>query len=308
MPADARPARPVLLDGGLATQLQSQGVVFDTPLWSAELLNSNPRAIVDAHRAYLEAGAEILTSASYQASRAGFNQLGIEADEADRLIASSVTLAQEACAEYAAANSDAQPRKVAASVGPYGAVLNDGSEYTGDYGVPDVVLRLFHEPRLAVLDNSGADFLAVETIPSLNEAAVLAGLLQTVSTPAWISFCCRDATSLSDGAAIADAAKLFADHPTVFAVGVNCTAPQHIDSLIAAIRGAAPQKQVIVYPNSGERYDGDEKTWDGDNSSAEFAELGLRWFAAGADYVGGCCRVGPSRISALDDVFQRLEK
>jgi homocysteine S-methyltransferase len=188
-------------------------------------------------------------------------------------------------------------------VGPYGAVLNDGSEYTGDYGVPDVVLRLFHEPRLAVLDNAGADFLAVETIPALNEAAILAGLLQTVKTPAWISFCCRDDTSLSDGAAIADAAKLFADHPKVFAVGVNCTAPQHVEMLIAAIRGAAPQKQVIVYPNSGERYDGDEKTWDGDNSSAEFAELAVRWFAAGADYIGGCCRVGPQQIAALRDAF-----
>ena len=290
---------PVVLDGGLATQLEAQGESIDTLLWSAALLRSKPSAIVTAHRAFLDAGAEIVISASYQASRAGFHQLGVDAAEADRLIASSVALARQACDEYAADNPAAPPRLVAASVGPYGAVLHDGSEYTGDYGVPAAVLRQFHAQRLALLDATAADVLACETIPSADEARVLAELLYDATTPAWVSFSCRNGDEISDGTALAEVAALFADHPRVLAVGINCTAPGYVVPLIGHIAAAAPDKAIVVYPNSGERYSSAGNQWSG-----ETQPLGLdveAWLAAGARLVGGCCRITPTQIRSMTE-------
>ncbi len=292
--------RTVVLDGGLATQLEAQGHDIGSVLWSAMLLHTNPRAITSAHRAYLDSGAMIVTSASYQASRAGFHQLGISADDADALIVSSVSLARQACDEFQRDNVEiVEPRLVAASVGPYGAVLMDGSEYTGAYGVSRSVLRDFHEQRLELLDNTDADVLACETIPSLEEVGVLAELLTKAQTPAWISFSCRDESSLSDGTAIADAAALLKDHPTVLAVGINCTPPQFTVSLVRNIAAAAPGKAIVAYPNSGESYAAQDNSWSGIASSDEIATAVAAWVDAGANLVGGCCRVGPCHISAI---------
>ena len=290
-----------LLDGGLATELQARGWALDTVLWSAEYLRSNPRALIDAHLAYLEAGADVVTSASYQASRAGFHQFGVNAAEADRLIASSVALARTACDEFAAANPNASLRKVAASVGPYGAVLNDGSEYTGDYGVTELTLRQFHAQRLSLLDQSGADYLAVETVPSVLEARVLSDLLADCSTPAWVSFSCKDGQHICDGTKIAEAASLFSAHPRVFGVGVNCTAPQFVADLVGRIRLAAPGKTGVVYPNSGEVYDAQLQAWQGTESPVDFVSAAKTWVAAGATWIGGCCRTGPAHIAALHE-------
>lgn len=290
---------PILLDGGLATELETQGHNIDGPLWSAEMLRSNPDAIIAAHRAYLEAGAEVLISASYQASRAGFHQLGVDAEGADALIASSVTLARLACEQYTSDRPNSIRHLVAASIGPYGAVLNDGSEYTGDYGVPIPVLRLFHEQRLKLLDGTGADVLACETIPNLDEAKVLAELLREVYTPAWVSFSCQSDTAISDGTSIEEAASVFADHPRVLAVGVNCTAPQHIIPLIGRIRATLPDMAVLAYPNSGEIYHADDNSWSGTEDAGDSAAAARQWIEAGASLVGGCCRMGPEHIRAM---------
>ncbi len=298
--------RVVLLDGGLATELEAQGHEIGGVLWSAILLRDDPRAIVAAHREYLDAGAVLVISASYQASRAGFHQLGIDADDADSFIASSVTLARQACDEFMDddARHDTRPL-VAASIGPYGAVLMDGSEYTGNYGVPDKVLHDFHAQRLALLDSSDADVLACETIPSLQEAGVLAELLTAARTPAWISFSCRDASSLSDGTPIAEAAAMLKDHPNVLAIGINCTPPQFATALVARIATAAPEKAIVVYPNSGEHYAASDKSWSG---SAAFSDAAVTdWIAAGATLIGGCCRVGPDQIAAISVMLKGSE-
>jgi homocysteine S-methyltransferase len=291
---------PVLLDGGLATELEAQGHDIGTTLWSAELLRSNPQAIVRAHRAYLDAGAECIISASYQASRQGFMTLGLTAKEADQLIASSVALAIDARDTFLAAHPDvARQPLVAASIGPYGAALHDGSEYRGRYGVSKGDLRAFHESRLRLLDACGADVLACETIPDQEEAAVLCELLASVATPAWISFSCRDERCISDGTPIADVAAEFREHPAVLAIGVNCTPPQFVTSLVREIRRAAPDKAVVVYPNSGERYDAVNKRWLGTVSPLDCAAAAGEWLAAGASLIGGCCRMGPAHIAAI---------
>jgi homocysteine S-methyltransferase len=291
---------PVILDGGLATQLEAMGFDIGGHLWSASMLRRQPRAIVDAHIAFLKAGAECIITASYQASREGFMALGLDAPKADRLIASSVELAKEARREYLAGNPPSPDAPlVAASIGPYGATQQDGSEYTGRYNIDAAGLRAFHAPRLRLLDSAGADVLAVETIPNIEEAGILAELLLQTETPAWVSFCCRDKQSISDGTSLRVAAALFADHPGVEALGINCTAPGLISALIPEIRRVAPAKAIVVYPNSGERYHVENNRWSGDACDFE-RDFDVRaWRRAGAKLIGGCCRTGPGHISGM---------
>lgn len=294
------PHRPITLDGGLATELESHGYDISTRLWSAALLESNPSAIIDAHRAFLEAGAEIIISASYQASVEGFNSLGLAKQDAEELIVSSVKLACTARKQFC----DAHPGitripLVAASIGPYGAALHDGSEYTGSYNVEEPDLRQFHERRLTLLDGTEADLLACETIPNRLEAGVLCKLLEKVRLPAWVSFCCRDEHRISDGTPLQDVCALYRHHRRVLALGINCTPPQFATSLIGEIRRAVPDKAIVVYPNSGETFDVSANSWLGDASPAAFADFAQRWRRAGAAIIGGCCRIGPQQIAAV---------
>ena len=290
----------ILLDGGLATELEARGYDISTALWSAGLVQSDSQAIIDVHRAFLDAGARCIISASYQASRQGFMSLGISANAADELIASSVSLARTARQQYLDDNSGTDPVPiVAASVGPYGATLNDGSEYTGNYSIGQNALRDFHEERLAILDRAGADVLACETIPNYQEAQVLCELLKDVISPAWISFSCSDELHISDGTPLAEVAGLFRDHPKVLAIGINCTAPRLISRLIDQITAAAPDKAVVVYPNSGEKYHAEDHSWSGTVSPVECAAAAETWRDAGAKLIGGCCRMGPQHIAAM---------
>ncbi|RLA26701.1 MAG: homocysteine S-methyltransferase [Gammaproteobacteria bacterium] len=299
-------AGPVVLDGGLATELETQGFDIAGVLWSAALLQTNPDAIVNAHRAYLDAGADCIISASYQASRMGFMSLGLSATASDQLIAGSVELACTARSEFLAANpTTSRLPIVAASVGPYGAALADGSEYTGSYDISAAELREFHSSRLEILDRSGADVLACETIPDIVEAEVLCDLLRDVATPAWIAFSCRDEQRISDGTLLSEAVALFADHPRVLAIGINCTPPGLITALIGEVLKGAPQKAVVVYPNSGETYHAANNTWSGVACDLDGGCPVNEWRNAGAKFIGGCCRTGPADSAA---VRARLKK
>jgi homocysteine S-methyltransferase len=284
-------SEPLIIDGGLATQLEAQGCDISNHLWSASLLLDQPEAIVAASRAFLEAGAECIATASYQASYEGFAQRGVSAEQARNLMMRSVELARQARGESAAL--------IAASIGPYGAMLHDGAEYRGHYGVPEETLRTFHADRLSLFDRSEADILACETIPSLPEAQVLAALLADCATPAWVSFSCRDGEHISDGTPVEEAAALFRDHPTVLAVGVNCTPPQYAVELVRRFRDSLPDKAVIAYPNSGETWNAEQGTWSGTATPVDYARAAADWVAAGARIVGGCCRTGPAHIAAI---------
>jgi homocysteine S-methyltransferase len=292
--------RPILIDGGLATQCEAMGCDIDDELWSAVLLRSNPRALVDAHRAFLDAGAEIIATASYQASRNGFMVSGLSAADADGLIVSSVKLAEQAREEFLRDNPDTDRTPlIAASIGPFGAALHDASEYTGQYGVTEEELREFHSGRLELLDGTKPDLLACETIPSYEEAQVLAELLSKAISPAWISFSCRDEGHISDGTPIVDVASLFAGHARVLAVGVNCLPPELILPIIATLKSAVSDKAIVVYPNSGEAFNIDDNSWSGNVTELQCEQSAQAWIEAGAKLVGGCCRIGPAQIAAM---------
>jgi homocysteine S-methyltransferase len=289
--AAALVAGPVVLDGGLSTELEAHGHDVSSALWSARLLRDDPAAIVEAHAAFAAAGAQVATTASYQATFEGFTAAGIDRREAERLMELSVILAREVQGDG----------WVAGSVGPYGAMLADGSEYTGAYAdeLGIAALRAFHRPRMEILAGAGADVLACETVPAAAEAGALVAEAVSVGMPIWLSL----TTVLDDegvprtrrGEPAADVYALVAGVAEVIAVGVNCTAPAAIAPTVAA--AAVARKPIVVYPNSGERWDAAGRRWTG--SPGISTDDVRAWVAAGARLVGGCCRVRPADIETL---------
>jgi S-methylmethionine-dependent homocysteine/selenocysteine methylase len=288
---------PAALDGGLATELEARGYDLAHHLWSAQLLASDPDAIRDLHLDYYRSGARVAISASYQASRRGFEASGMDADEADSLLVRSVQLAQQARSQ-ALATGVPGPLLVAASVGPYGAMLNDGSEYRGNYGVSRAELAAFHEERLDVLAAAGPDLLAVETIPDVAEAEVLAGLLDGYDLPAWVSFSCVGDGLTCAGQPYAEACEVAASSARTVAVGVNCSAPQHVAALLTAGR-TVTDLPFVVYPNAGGLWDAVHGVWTDQRAKDLPAEQVRGWAAAGALLVGGCCGLGPDAVSGI---------
>ncbi|MDB6170060.1 MAG: homocysteine S-methyltransferase [Verrucomicrobia bacterium] len=296
---------PRVLDGGLATELQRRGHDLSGEVWSARLLRDDPDAIERVHFEYLAARADIVTSASYQASFAGFASLGIGRSEAAALLRRSVELAVAARDRFQRAN----PREkrhifVAASVGPYGATLHDGSEYKGDYDLTVSQLVEFHAERLAILASSDADLLGCETIPCLDEVRALAFLLrQFPDRAAWVSLTSPDGLHTSRGELLADAGAILEPVPNVIAVGVNCVAPAIVTHAIDALR-TQTSKPIIVYPNSGETWDAQGRQWRGAWSETSLADLAREWLQHGARIIGGCCRTGPKDIAALSELLR----
>jgi len=244
--------RRVQLDGGLSTALEELGADLDDPLWTARILRDDPGLVLAAHRAFVEAGAEIVISASYQAP--------------DDLLAESVRIARQAGV------------LVAASVAPYGASLAGGQEYTGDYEIP----AGWHERRVETLIAAGPDFLAIETQPRADEAAHIVSLVHDLDC--WVTFTCADGERTHHGERIEDAVRGVLA-PPVAAVGVNCTAPEHVDELLNRIR-TVTDLPLVAYPNAGRVYDAATKTWSGDDA---------HW-SGDAAIAGGCCGVGPANL------------
>jgi homocysteine S-methyltransferase len=275
---------PVLLDGGLATELERRGADLHDPLWSAKLLLEDPALIRQVHEAYVRAGADVVTTATYQLSFEGFAQRGLDRNQTVDAARLSVRLAREA-----------GPKLVAASVGPYGAFLADGSEYRGDYGLSVRQLMDWHRPRLETLADSGADLLACETIPCQAEAEALVCLLEGFPhTLAWFSFSCRNEREVNHGETLVTCVGVVNDCPNAVAVGVNCTAPQFVEGLLQSV-AEVTRKPLMVYPNLGGTWDGIEHVWRG-GVEGDWPAAGRRWLAAEARLIGGCCRTTPAHI------------
>lgn len=292
----------LILDGGLATELEARGCDLRDELWSARLLLENPALIQQVHLDYYRAGADCGISASYQATIPALLARGLSEAEAVELICLSVQLVRQARDQFWAKPSNRAGRVqpiVVASVGPYGAALADGSEYTGDYDLDEAGLVEWHRQRWHILADSGADILACETIPSYSEMRALVKLVaETPDTPVWVSFSCRDGRHINDGTPIADCAAFLDGVAQVVAVGINCTPPSLIPNLIREVR-AVTQKPIVVYPNSGETYDVVEKVWLGQSVPAEFGTFSREWRKEGAALIGGCCRTGPVHIRQI---------
>ncbi|MFJ7327928.1 homocysteine S-methyltransferase [Streptomyces cyaneofuscatus] len=298
--AEALAEGPVLLDGGLSNQLEAQGCDLSDALWSARLLAEAPEQVEAAHLAYLRAGAQVLITASYQATFEGFGRHAIGPERTGALLARSVELARRA----AGAACRADPEReiwVAASVGPYGAMLADGSEYRGRYGLTVRELERFHRPRVAALAEAGPDVLALETVPDVDEAEAVVRVAEETGLPLWLSYSVAGGRTRA-GQPLEEAFAVAAGREAVVAVGVNCCDPAEAE---AAVRVAVEVtgKPAVVYPNSGEGWDAEGRRWTG---ASTFDPGRVRaWTGAGARLVGGCCRVGPDRIRELAGLLER---
>ncbi|XP_062520670.1 uncharacterized protein LOC134195629 isoform X3 [Corticium candelabrum] len=310
----------VLLDGGLATELEQRGfMIQDDPLWSARLLRSQPQAIKDVHKCYLASGAEIIITASYQASVTGFMKyLGVSLEEAKSLMTRSISLARQAVGEHLAERGIQYSREIhlygigqcrlpliAGSIGPYGACLHDGSEYTGSYvdRVTKQKLKDWHRQRIELFYSEGLRLFACETIPVQLEAEVIVEVMSEFSDAyCWISFSCKDGLHVCHGETLVDAVSSVVHSSQVIAVGVNCTAPQHVESLLKSISKCSAGRMLLAYPNSGEEWIDSRWEVQEDSSLALVNYLQL-WIQAGAKLIGGCCRTRPSDIQSFHQAF-----
>ncbi|XP_076311045.1 betaine-homocysteine S-methyltransferase-like isoform X3 [Tachypleus tridentatus] len=308
-----------LLDGGLATELMNFGFQLDDdPLWSSSLLATNPQSIVGVHESYLRSGSDIITTASYQASVEGFEKyFNVSVEEAEKLIGSSVSLAIQACEnfwnQYHFQMELAGKTKplVAGSVGPYGAVLHDGSEYTGNY-VDNMTLEqlmAWHRPRIRCLVEAGCDILAFETIPATKEGIALLKLLyEFPEAKAWLSFSCQDPHKLAHQESFETAVKsclAVAPQHQLLAIGVNCCPPRYVQSLLSDIQLVKQNLPLLAYPNSGEFWEA-RKGWMPKLESHPLHYFVEDWIDLGVRYIGGCCRVTPYHIQKISEILQTL--
>jgi homocysteine S-methyltransferase len=293
-----------MLDGGLATELENRDADLDNDLWSAKMLIDAPEMIRQVHADFLRAGADIIATSSYQASFEGFHQAGYRHGQAERLMRLSVDLALLARETFWARGENRQQRirpLVAASIGPYGACLHDGSEYHGNYGLEKDALIDFHRPRMEVLADTGADLFAFETIPSLLEAEALLELIREFpGKHAWLSFSCRDEQHVSHGERFSDCVAHADGSEQIVAVGLNCTAPEYATALLESL--GAIHTPLVVYPNSGEHWNPDGNQWTGDGCATLPV---LDWYEAGARLVGGCCRTSIDEITRMRNSLTR---
>jgi len=281
-----------VIDGGLSTALELLGADISGPLWTAQTVIEDPALLERAHRSFVEAGANIIATASYQCGTKQFESIGLSAKEARDALASTTTIARRAVEGTSVA--------VAASVGPFGASLANGSEYNGRYGVEWRVVEDYHREKLAILVDSGADLTAIETIPLADEALLIAEILEELGAPpAWFSFGFADETHTYGSDAVDKAVLSIAGYADLVAIGMNCTHPRYVDSLLVSMSELVSGIPLIVYPNHGREWDAVARCWIGDSMSISAAETVKRWVDLGARFIGGCCGIGPEDIAHL---------
>lgn len=302
----------VVLDGALATELEARGLDLSSALWSAKALQETPNIIYEVHLDYFRSGADVAITSSYQATPLGLEKhMTMSLEDSQQLIRKSVELAQQArdtaLEEDSRSHPGSKPRKllVAGSVGPYGAYLSDGSEYRGDYSIPNDEMKAFHRPRIQALVDAGADILACETIPSFAEVKALVELLREefAATPAWFSYTVRDPTHLSDGTLLSEVTSITNQSSQIVAVGINCVPEQDVSSILDHMK-TLTDRPLVAYPNSGEQWNAKERAWSGQRSEGqEHARLIADWRSKGARVIGGCCRTGPKDIEVIRDTL-----
>lgn len=306
--ADLKNRKGLVVDGAMATELEKHGINTDSDLWSAKALIENPEAITAVHESYFQNGADVATTNTYQANVSKFMELGFSESESENLIIKAVELAKKARSNY----FDSLPKDVrqkraphplvAGSVGPYGAYLADGSEYTGDYNLSKSEYQEFHYSRMELLDHAGVDLFAFETQPNFDEANALVDLLMDKfpKQHAWLTFSVKDDSTLCDGTSLSEAVKYFNGADQISAIGVNCTTLENIHEIVRNVNQVT-DKPIIVYPNNGDIYDPVTKTWQANPQADTFSDLVPEWLEAGAKLIGGCCRTTPNDIKEISN-------
>ena len=310
---DNNPIKPLLeqkkhmvIDGALASELQRRGCDLNDSLWSAKVLIEQPELIQQVHYDYFKAGADCAITASYQATPMGFAQKGIELEESIKLIKTSVKLAQQAKMQYLNDIKQDKALLIAGSVGPYGAYLANGSEYTGDYQLSESEFIAFHKDRVTALIDAGVDILACETMPSFLEIKALVKLIQQFPmVNCWFSLTLKDQQHISDGTPLTEVIEYLNSIEQIVSVGINCIALEKVTPALEVL-SKLTSKPLIVYPNSGEQYDPTTKQWHKNHHhNCTFANQLDVWINLGAKLIGGCCQTTPEDIIEIHQLLNK---
>jgi len=310
------PDRIMTIDGGFSTQLAFHvGSNIDgDPLWSARYNAVEPTAVIQTHLDFLENGAEIILTNTYQASVEGYTtHLKLDREQSIELIKSTVKLAHIARDKFLQTKGNQQDKPlIFASIGPYGAHLHDGSEYTGSYAsrVSSAVIRKWHKVRIDACVEAGVDGLAIETIPCQMEAEAVVDLIhdEYPDLKFWVSFQCKDGQRIADGGDFSSAVEMIwsrveaRQKKNLIAIGVNCINPNYVAELFKSLKRKIP---LVVYPNSGEIYSVEEG-WKGEKDCLPLEEYVHEWASLGAKFIGGCCRTNASMIQKLRQKVDQL--
>ncbi len=299
----------IILDGGFATELEKKGYNLNDRLWSAKMIAEAPEAIRDVHLSYLNAGADCIITSSYQATVPGFAAAGYSKKEAVDLIGKSVRIAVDAIKIFNDSSPGMSNRPepfFAASAGCYGAYLANGSEYRGDYHLDHAGYKMFHRERVDILVEAGAEIIAFETFPSMEEAEAVAELMDQYSgIEYWIVFTVKDAVSTSHGDNFKECIKLLHERKNLIAAGINCSSPQFITPVLDSLEPLY-KNNFAVYPNSGEHYHNECSCWEDDPTASDYRRLAEEWYSKGARLIGGCCRTGPGDIAKIKNYRDEL--
>lgn len=310
---DNNPIKPILeqkkhmiIDGALASELQRRGCDLNDSLWSAKVLIEQPELIQQVHYDYFKAGADCAITASYQATPMGFAQKGIELEESIKLIKTSVKLAQQSKMQYLNDIKQDKALLIAGSVGPYGAYLANGSEYTGDYQLSESEFIAFHKDRVTALIDAGVDILACETMPSFLEIKALVKLIQQFPiVNCWFSLTLEDQQHISDGTPLTEVIEYLNSIEQIVSVGINCIALEKVTPALEVL-SKLTSKPLIVYPNSGEQYDPTTKQWHKNHHhNCTFANQLDTWIKLGAKLIGGCCQTTPEDIVEIHQLLNK---
>lgn len=289
----------VILDGGLSTALDELNIDISGPLWTARAVVENPDGLAAAHRRFAEAGADYVTTASYQCGVEHFRTLGLSASRARAALLSTTSIARIGVADT--------PTRVAASIGPFGASLADGSEYHGRYRASFADIAAYHRNKLDVLNETDPDVFAVETQLLADEVRVIVDHLVSLGSPrAWFSFGFRDEETTHGGDTLQQVVDAVTDYPNLVAVGVNCTAPHLVTPILRRLATLVPGVALIAYPNHGGEWRAVDRTWLRPGVSVFDSVRVEEWYRAGARYIGGCCGTGPTDIARLAELVREL--
>lgn len=295
----------IIVDGALASELQRRGCDLNDSLWSAKVLFEQPELIRQVHFDYFKAGADCAITASYQATPLGFAKKGINLNDSIALVQKSVELAQQAKQQYLSELDQPKPLLIAGSVGPYGAYLADGSEYTGAYQLSEEAFMEFHYVRIKALIDANVDLLACETLPSFTEIKALTKVIkQFPKISCWFSFTLKDDQHLSDGTPLSLVVEYLNNIEQIASVGINCIALEKVTRSLNVLNKLT-SKPLIVYPNSGEVYDPLIKQWHPNpQHNCTFANQLTNWIESGAKLIGGCCQTTPNDIANIAKFLQ----
>ncbi|MCX7828174.1 MAG: homocysteine S-methyltransferase family protein [Thermanaerothrix sp.] len=265
---------PLVLDGGMGTQLAERG--WHPPMLPEEMCLHMPKAVLDVHRSYVDAGAAVIETNSFGGSLRKLSMKGL-GGMAEELALRAAELARQAGGGL-----------VAGSVGPCGEMLMPLGELDFEEAV-----RSF-EPQVRGLVKGGVDLILIETMLDIKEAKAAVEAVKRVreDMPFVVSFTFdRDGRTVTGTSP--EAAAVWAQAVGAVGVGANCgLGPEGYVEVVRRLAEASGLP-VWVYPNAGVPSAGDYL------GPSEFAARCAGLLDAGAAVVGGCCGTTPEHIRAL---------